>query len=437
MARTITEVQVFMASPSDVSAERALVGEIVAELNRTIAPDLGVAMRLIRWEDMIPSIERRAQEVILNQADIDACDILIGILWNRFGTPTGSADSGTEEEFDVAYASWQQHRRPRIMLYFCQRPANLFTKDELEQKLRVLNFRESIEKKGIFREYSTPEQFESIVRQDITRQLLNFRPTPLDQRVDGNVHDPKATGQTRESSTASNAGHNSNEPPEGMIRIPPGDFIIGRAPTRATLDYEFYIDEVPVTNQDFVNFIEKTGFMRLHPGPEARRVLSGLLLAAKECPDHPVTMVTWYDAQAYATWKGKRLPTALEWERAARGTTGRLYPWGADFDRLKCNSSESGIGHTTPVYQYPKGRSQDGCYDLAGNVFEWTSDWATSPRFSSAPNSEKINRGASYARTADDLICWYTESDPPDLRMSDVGFRCVWAAQRGADVNGF
>ena len=211
-----------------------------------------------------------------------------------------------------------------------------------------------------------------------------------------------------------------------MVKVAGGEFLVGRAGLKTVLSYDFYIDDVPVTYRDFFTFMEETGFMVRHPSPEIWRVVAYLGHGASERPDHPVTMVTWHDAQANATWSGKRLPTSFEWERAARGRDGRMYPWGNEFDPLCCNSRESGIGSTTRVYQYPSGQSVDGCLDMAGNVFEWTSDWAESPRFSTAPNSEKINRGGSYNREAHDLICWYGESDPTDLRMADVGFRCVW-----------
>ena len=426
MARTITEIQVFLASPSDLSTERTIVADIIAELNRTIAPELGILMRLVRWEDMVPSIEWRAQDVVFNQGGVDVSDIFVGILWNRFGTATGRADSGTMEEFDLAYVAWQQHQRPRIMFYFCQRPSNLVRKDELEQKLRVLSFKEGLAKRGIYREFSSAEDFEEALRQDITKHLLTAR-------ITGQSSIPQSTAGGADSSYSSRSSDSdlgNEQPPRRMIRITAGPFLFNRGAVKTVLNHDFYIDEAPVTNRDFFAFMEETGFMLRRPGPGIQQLLWHLQAAAQELPDHPVTMVTWYDAQAFATWLGKRLPTSLEWERAARGRDGRLYPWGDDFDALRCNSAESGIGTTTPVYRFPEGRSEDGCFDMAGNVFEWILDWSDIPRFSAAPNSEKINRGASYTRGANDLVCWYTESDPPDLRMSDVGFRCAWTPRR-------
>jgi formylglycine-generating enzyme required for sulfatase activity len=95
--------------------------------------------------------------------------------------------------------------------------------------------------------------------------------------------------------------------------------------------------------------------------------------------DHPVVCVTWHDAVAYAAWLAKltgqswRLPTEAEWEKAARGTDGRIYPWGDAFDKARCNVSESGIGTTTPVGSYPNGASPYGAQDMAGSVWEWAS----------------------------------------------------------------
>jgi formylglycine-generating enzyme required for sulfatase activity len=423
MAKQITQIQVFLASPSDVWEERKVVGDVIAEINRTIAPDLGFLIRHVNWEDMTPKIDMRAEKVILDQAELDNTDVFVGILWNRFGTPTGHADSGTEEEFNVAYETWKRHQMPCIMFYFCHRPSNLVKKEELEQKLAVLNFKEKIGKLGIFREFATTQELETSLRQDITKHLLYLKKTV--GQTEGTVTENRLSESSKNYET-NKSFQRGQKAPEGMIRISAGSFLAGPAATKNSIDNDFYIDVVPVTNKDFSQFIQETGFMIGHPFPLVSGVQSHIKAAAKSLPDHPVTMVTWYDAQAYAAWAGKRLPTAMEWERAARGKSGRIFPWGDEFDPFRCNSLESGVGHTTPVRQYGNGRSEDGCFDLAGNVFEWTSDWAITPRFSNAPNSEKINRGASYARNAKNLVCWYTESDPPDLRMSDVGFRCAW-----------
>ncbi len=89
-------------------------------------------------------------------------------------------------------------------------------------------------------------------------------------------------------------------------------------------------------------------------------------------PYNPVVWVTWDDACAYGKWCGKRLPTEAQWEKAARSTDGRRYPWGNNWDGNKCNVSGRG---TTPVGAYPEGTSPYGCQDMAGNVWEWVADW--------------------------------------------------------------
>jgi formylglycine-generating enzyme required for sulfatase activity len=402
-------LRVFIASPGDLVEERAVAQNVIAELNSGAARHLGWVVELIRWEDMMPEMGR-PQQVILDQAEIQETDTFIGLLWNRFGTPTGKADSGTEEEFEVAYRSWQKHGRPRIHFYFCQQPANLQTPAELKQKGAVIEFRDRIKDLGLIREYGTHREFEGLLRQALLADLIRLGQSQTHVAVDSEGSpDSKVTPGA----------------PTGMVVVPAGDFLSGIGAAKQSIDYDFLIDTNPVTNNEYVEFLEQTGYLHHQSDPESRRRLKQHYSEKQLHPDHPVTAVSWYDATTYAAWKGKRLPTSSEWEKAARGTDGRIYPWGNKFSPDKCNSLESGIGATTPVQKYHAGKSPYGCYDMAGNTFEWVLDWAESPRFSTVPNSEKANRGGSHQRSALQVTCWYGESDPPDLRMSDVGFRCV------------
>lgn len=210
-----------------------------------------------------------------------------------------------------------------------------------------------------------------------------------------------------------------------MLLIPKGEFLFGRDKRKEIIDYDFYIDKYPVTNEEYWRFLKETDYV-LRQRPEHAGRLMQIQDLYRHKPDHPVTIVTWYDAFAYASWAGKRLPTSREWEKAARGTDGRLYPWGNYFSKEKCNSKESGYDMTTPVTRYPTGVSPYGCFDMVGNAFEWVDDWAEKPRFSPIPKSEKVNRGASYNRYKDHTNCIHIESDPPFLAMIDVGFRCAF-----------
>ncbi len=437
MTRKRTILRLFLASPRDCSEERALAERVIGEVNSTVARKLGFGIELVQWEDVVPNMGR-PEQVILDQVDIEDADLFLGILWNRFGTPTGKAQSGTEEEFQLAYSAWCQHGKPRILFYFCQRAANLRTPSEIEQKSRVIAFRSNVDALGLMREYDGIPEFEAFLRQDLTNYILDAglrvpRPTapsesPISRAADWPLEDTLAL-------------RDSHGEIEGMVYIPPGEFLAGRARTLTVIPYGFYIDEIPVTNQEYLAFLEQTGFMVRQQDGTTAGVVERFRGAVRARADHPATGVTWYDAVAFTTWKRKRLPTALEWERAARGVDGRNFPWGDQFDPALCNSLESQRRGTTPVRAFPGGRSPCGCYDMAGNVFEWLLDWASVPRHTSLPNTEKINRGGSYNRGAADLMCWYQESDPAWLPMADVGFRCVWTPEatawaRGADAQG-
>jgi len=172
--------------------------------------------------------------------------------------------------------------------------------------------------------------------------------------------------------------------PENMVLIPKGPFLYGEDRVHAEIPNDVYMGIYPVTNDQYNEFMLANGYgLKKYWSEEGwawkqeNHVNRPHYWTDSKWnqADHPVVGVSYYEAEAYASWAGKRLPTEQEWERAARGTDGREYPWGNVFDMTRCNSLESGIDATTPVTTYPKGISPSGCFDMAGNVWEWGASW--------------------------------------------------------------
>ena len=203
-----------------------------------------------------------------------------------------------------------------------------------------------------------------------------------------------------------------------MVYVPAGEFLYGEDKQKIYLD-GFWIDKTPVTNAEYKWFLDAnpkhlvpSGWDNNYNWDEKKRTYP----AGKD--NHPVVIVDWEDAKAYANWSRKRLPTEQEWEKAARGTDGREYPWGAWQDGC-ANTQETKISGTSPVGQFsPQGDSPYGCVDMAGNVSEWSDDWYEEDTY-------RVLRGGSWFFTTTRSRCTFRDSNPPHFGNHYIGFRLV------------
>lgn len=203
----------------------------------------------------------------------------------------------------------------------------------------------------------------------------------------------------------------AHEQPERVVEIP-----------------SFVMDRHEVTHADYARFVAATG----HPAPASWPHGT----PPRDLGNHPVTQVTWFDAWAYAAWAGKRLPTADEWEYAARGPEGLRYPWGDDWDPGRCNAGRPLVcgleTETTPVDAFPDGASPFGVLDLAGNVAEWTAD-------AIVPGHEDIRIVKSAGWCFSEPWCFraaYLGRTQPSANVTVfVGFRCAADPGEGRWLN--
>lgn len=206
--------------------------------------------------------------------------------------------------------------------------------------------------------------------------------------------------------------------PPGMVLVPGGEFIMGasdrapdEAPRRTVTLAPFFIDKFEVSNEQFKQVFP------LHTFPVGMEI-------------YPVSGVSWEQATDYAKAVGKRLPTEAEWEKAARGTDGREFPWGVEFNQAYCNTKEARRDALNRLDAYLEGVSPYGCINMSGNVYEWVQDW-----YQAYPGNVQVTkdygqvfrvlRGGSYLTERFEARCARRHFDRMDARKADYGFRCA------------
>jgi len=225
---------------------------------------------------------------------------------------------------------------------------------------------------------------------------------------------------------------------EEMVTIPAGSFIRGtekggfdEQPQRAIHVDAFDIDRHEVTNHYYQQFVVATGHRK--PGMPARYAKSSGRMRGI---NQPVVYVSWEDADAYCRWKGKRLPTEAEWEKAMRGSDGRLWPWGNEEHADGANWARVNDGYevSAPVGNFQSDKSPYGVMDGAGNVMEWVGDWYQETYYKDSPERNppspehgiyRVLRGGGYTTTGADIRITSRSKMMPDFRDETIGFRCA------------
>ncbi|NEP28320.1 hypothetical protein, partial [Moorena sp. SIO3I6] len=191
-------VKIFLASPSDVRSERNYVKEVVEEINQTTALSKGVMLVVRSGKNTYPGYGEDGQAVLNTQiGNMEEYELFVGIMWNRLGTSTPRAKSGTVEEYKRAVAAFESNRKPDIWFYFRDAPAKLNSDDELEQRKKVLDFKKEIQSKGLTKDYRQPANFRDRFRQDLSLWLAKTK-------------GKTATTEQKKSSTTANQRRKSN-----------------------------------------------------------------------------------------------------------------------------------------------------------------------------------------------------------------------------------
>lgn len=217
-----------------------------------------------------------------------------------------------------------------------------------------------------------------------------------------------------------------------MHLIPQGNFSMGNKTLRTVFLDAYYMDVYEVTNGMYKDCVDNGP---CQPPLTERSLTRDAYYGNPEFSNYPVVYVNWDQAQTYCRWRGGRLPTEAEWEKAARGDAGaRSLPWGEDLTCEKTNYDQCFVGDTTEVGSYPDGVSPYGIHDMMGNVWEWVADWYSTSYYLSSPalnpngpksGTARVLRGASFDEYTNMMRVSYRGYDVPLNATYEIGIRCV------------
>lgn len=235
-----------------------------------------------------------------------------------------------------------------------------------------------------------------------------------------------------------------------MVLVPAGEFLMGspeghgdenERPEHTVYLDAYYIDKKEVTVAQYQRCVESGACSAL-------LAVDPCTYGSADKADHPINCVPWNEADAYCSWVDRRMPTEAEWEKAARGKDGRIYPWGQSFDDSKVNHCDrdcaaewadvsvyDGFSETAPVGSYLAGASPYGALDMAGNVSEWVVDWLQSDYYARSPRKNplgpasgeyRVVRGGSWIDASDSVRVAFRVGGNPDFPLwFNIGFRCA------------
>ena len=262
---------------------------------------------------------------------------------------------------------------------------------------------------------------------------LNDEQQPVYQYLETKIPGMRSDGPTPDGSARGALPEDPRDVP--MVMVPAGEFSMGSTigddekPVHRVYLNAFYMDKHEVTVGQYAKFLQATGMEEPSDWD---------LMNQPQHSKRPVVNINWSDAATFCKWAGKRLPTEAEWEKAARGTDGRLYPWGNDAPtRLHANfGKKDWDNHTAlvPVGSFELGKSPYGIYDLAGNAWEWVNDWYDHDYYKKSPaknpqgpakGQSKVVRGGSWLYVPDFLRTSFRFNAEPSGRQFGYGFRCA------------